>query len=89
MIICDLCGKVVDVSRPITIAGEVQAQACEACIEELTEQVREQRAHTQKALAELLRNLVEKNVKTLLSIPGVYEAVSEHFNNEGSATTTR
>ena len=30
----------------------------------------------------ILQDLVEKNVKTLLSIPGVYEAVSEHFNNE-------
>lgn len=30
----------------------------------------------------LLQDLVVENAHTLLSVPGVYEAVSEHFNNE-------
>jgi hypothetical protein len=30
----------------------------------------------------ILTRLVIENAATLLTIPGVYEAVSEHFNNE-------
>ncbi len=30
----------------------------------------------------ILADLVFENARTLLSIPGVYEAVSEHFNDE-------
>jgi len=29
-----------------------------------------------------LQKLVEESAPTLLSVPGVYEAVREHFNNE-------
>lgn len=32
-----------------------------------------------------LQKLIEENASTLLSVPGVYEAVSEHFNNEALA----
>jgi hypothetical protein len=37
---------------------------------------------TQEEFDEILRSLVVDNAWDLLSIPGVYEAVSEHFNNE-------
>ena len=30
----------------------------------------------------ILSDIVKENASILLSIPGVYEAVSEHFNNE-------
>jgi uncharacterized protein YfbU (UPF0304 family) len=30
----------------------------------------------------ILGDLIEENAHTLLSIPGVYEATSENFNNE-------
>ncbi len=30
----------------------------------------------------ILAKLVAENVETLLSIPGIYEVLSEHFNNE-------
>lgn len=37
---------------------------------------------TQEEFDNILEDLMRKNVGSLLTIPGVYEAVSEHFNNE-------
>jgi len=39
-------------------------------------------ALTNEKFDEILRQLVIENAPNLLTIPGVYEAVSEHFNNE-------
>ncbi len=37
---------------------------------------------TDEEFDSILADLVFENAGTLLEIPGVYEAVSEHFNNE-------
>ena len=37
---------------------------------------------TTEQFDEILERLVRDNSDTLLSIPGVYEVLSEHFNNE-------
>jgi len=37
---------------------------------------------TQQEFDDILEDLVRKNAANLLNIPGVYEAVAEHFNNE-------
>lgn len=37
---------------------------------------------THEEFTEILEDLVHENSGTLLLIPGVYEVLSEHFNNE-------
>ena len=49
---------------------------------EKTEPVEDHSWVTDEMWNEALADLIRDHVNTLLSIPGVYEPISEHFNNE-------